>query len=82
MKLPRNVSGEDLVRFLKKFGYQPTRQTGSHIRLTRITESKELHLTIPAHNPLRIGTLHAILVQASLQTGIELEKLRQMLSGV
>jgi predicted RNA binding protein YcfA (HicA-like mRNA interferase family) len=34
MKLPRDVHGADLVRALAKLGYQPTRQAGSHIRLT------------------------------------------------
>ncbi|MGZ8181780.1 MAG: type II toxin-antitoxin system HicA family toxin [Methylobacter sp.] len=36
-----------------------TRQTGSHIRLTTF-ESGEHHITIPAHNPLKIGTLAAV----------------------
>lgn len=60
MKLPRDLSGEDLVKALKSLGYQVTHQTGSHIRLTT-TEKGEHHLTIPAHNPLKIGTLNAIL---------------------
>lgn len=37
-----------------------TRQTGSHIRLTT-TINGEHHITIPAHNPLRIGTLSSII---------------------
>ena len=32
MKLPRDLSGQDLVRTLKKLGYEVTHQTGSHIR--------------------------------------------------
>jgi len=34
MKLPRDISGPELARLLKKLGYQITRQTGSHLRLT------------------------------------------------
>jgi len=34
MKLPRNISGAELAGALKKLGYQITRQTGSHLRLT------------------------------------------------
>ena len=34
MKLPRNVSGEQLAKALKLLGYEITRQTGSHFRLT------------------------------------------------
>lgn len=60
MKLPRDLSGQDLVKNLKKLGYEVTHQTGSHIRLT--TQQKgEHHITIPAHNPLKVGTLNAIL---------------------
>jgi predicted RNA binding protein YcfA (HicA-like mRNA interferase family) len=38
-----------------------TRQSGSHMRLTRIDADREQHLTIPAHKPLRVGTLRQIL---------------------
>jgi len=34
MKIPRDISGEELARLLKKYGYEVTRQKGSHIRLT------------------------------------------------
>ncbi|MEL4897030.1 type II toxin-antitoxin system HicA family toxin [Crocosphaera sp. Alani8] len=60
MKLPRDLSGQDLVRTLKKLGYEVTHQTGSHIRLTTQKQG-EHHITIPAHNPLKVGTLKAIL---------------------
>ena len=60
MKLPRDVSGEGLAKALRTFGYQVTRQTGSHLRLTT-TENGEHHVTIPRHDPLRIGTFAAIL---------------------
>lgn len=60
MKLPRNLSSDDLIRSLSRFGYQVTRQTGSHIRLAT-QENGEHHLTIPAHNPIKIGTLNNIL---------------------
>jgi predicted RNA binding protein YcfA (HicA-like mRNA interferase family) len=60
VKLPRDISGDDLVKALAKRGYIVTRQTGSHMRLTT-TERGEHHVTIPRHNPLRLGTLSAIL---------------------
>lgn len=56
MKLPRDLSGRDLSKALRKLGYEITRQTGSHIRLT--TQRKgEHHLTIPDHASLKVGTL-------------------------
>ena len=53
MRIPRDIGGEELVKILKKYGYQITRQTGSHIRLT--TDIKGEHrITIPKHtNALR-----------------------------
>lgn len=60
MKLPRDLSGEGLVKALKRFDYILDRQTGSHIRLTTQLNG-EHHITIPAHNPLKVGTLNAIL---------------------
>ena len=60
MKLPRVISGVELANLLTKYGYEITRQTGSHIRLTTITKG-EHHITIPAHKYLKIGTLSGIL---------------------
>jgi predicted RNA binding protein YcfA (HicA-like mRNA interferase family) len=61
MKLPRDVGGEELAGLLRQYGYQQTRQTGSHMRLTSSLKGAELHLTIPRHDSLRIGTLDHIL---------------------
>ena len=60
MKIPRDIGGEDLCKALEKFGYQRTRQTGSHIRLTTLLKG-EHHITIPSYQSLRVGTLNAIL---------------------
>jgi predicted RNA binding protein YcfA (HicA-like mRNA interferase family) len=59
MKLPRDVSGEELARQLKIFGYVTTRQTGSHMRLTT-TQRGEHHVSIPQHRSLKLGTLAGI----------------------
>lgn len=34
MRIPRDLSGQELTGLLKRYGYQITRQTGSHLRLT------------------------------------------------
>ncbi len=60
MKLPRDVGGEELANLLGKYGYEVTRQTGSHLRLTSTLKDTEHHLTIPRHKPLRVGTLSGI----------------------
>lgn len=80
MKLPRNLSGVQLIKALEKFGYQATRQTGSHIRLSS-NVSKEHHLTVPLHDPLRIGTLAAILADVATHHGITRDVLITRLFG-
>lgn len=60
MKLPRDISGLSLAKALKALGYEITRQSGSHIRLTSAVNG-EHHITIPAHDPIKIGTLAGIL---------------------
>lgn len=69
MKLPRDLSGARLIKALDRLGYRVTRQTGSHVRLT-CASSKEHHLTIPLHDPLRVGTLAAILADIAAHHGI------------
>lgn len=60
-KLPV-LSGEELIRALKKAGFQVVRQKGSHVSL-----QKENHKTVvPVHNELAKGTLLGILKQCSL----------------
>ena len=60
MKLPRDLSGKDLVKALSSLNYEVTRQTGSHIRLTTKLNG-EHNITVPAHDPIKVGTLNAIL---------------------
>jgi predicted RNA binding protein YcfA (HicA-like mRNA interferase family) len=60
VKIPINLGSRELIKALKKLGYEVSHQTGSHIRLTT-QEKGEHNITIPAHNLLKIGTLNAIL---------------------
>jgi len=60
MKVPRDVHASELIKLLKRYGYIVTRQTGSHIRLSKRLESGDHAITIPNHRPIKIGTLQAI----------------------
>lgn len=60
MKLPRDLSGVELASLLRRYGYLITRQTGSHLRLTSTIKGREHHITIPAHDPLKVGTISGI----------------------
>ncbi len=78
MKLPRNIDAQQFIKALQNYGYQPTRQTGSHIRLTT-QQNGQHHLTIPNHDPLRIGTLNAILTDVAQHLGVSKEELAERL---
>jgi predicted RNA binding protein YcfA (HicA-like mRNA interferase family) len=78
MKLPRDVSGAQLVKALGRLGYRVSRQAGSHVRLT-CEQPKQHHITIPNHDSLRIGTLAAILNDVASHHGFSREALVEKL---
>ena len=79
MKLPRDLSAADLEKRLRRaYGYHFVRQLGSHRRLTTQTGS-EHHLTIPNHDPLRPGTLRAILGEVMSHHHVTLEEVLKTL---
>ena len=80
MRLPRDLSGEDLVQALSRFGYRVTRQTGSHIRLTTMIGG-EHHVTVPRHDPLRVGTLNSILTDVANHAGLTRDELLSRILG-
>jgi len=78
VKLPRDISGAELAARLEVLGYTVTRQSGSHLRLTTLSQGQH-HITIPAHTPLRVGTLSAILGEVASHCGLTREQLLQRL---
>jgi predicted RNA binding protein YcfA (HicA-like mRNA interferase family) len=74
-KTPRNVSGSDLIKLFRKYDYEVIRQKGSHIRLSKTSEEGTHNLTIPNHNPVKLGTLNAILNDAADQLRISKDEL-------
>jgi predicted RNA binding protein YcfA (HicA-like mRNA interferase family) len=64
MKTPRDLSGVELAKALRKLGYVITRQSGSHLRVTT-PAGGEHHEVIPNHSPIKIGTLKSILRNVS-----------------
>jgi predicted RNA binding protein YcfA (HicA-like mRNA interferase family) len=80
MRLPRDLSGNDLAHALRVFGYRVTHQSGSHLRLTTV-EPSEHHVTIPRHGALRVGTLAAILSDVGGHIGLTRGELLKRLFG-
>ena len=80
MRLPRDVSGAPLVAALSGFGYVLTRQKGSHVRLSTDAHGQH-HITIPLHDPLRVGTLNAILKDVAEHAGLTRDEVAETLFG-
>ncbi len=80
MKLPRDLCGAQLAKSLARIGYRTTRQTGSHLRLTTAAPS-EHHVTIPVHDPLKVGTLAAILADIAAHQEMSRDELLKLLFG-
>ena len=78
MRVPRDLSGAELVKRLERLGYGVTRQTGSHLRLS-CTAHGEHHLNNTKRDPLRTGTLAANLAAVANQHCISLDALLQKL---
>ena len=78
MRLPRDLDGEQLARLLRRYGYEVTRQAGSHLRLTTM-QGGEHHVTIPRHRPLRVGTLNGILKDVAQHLDMERDELLETL---
>ncbi len=73
MRLPRDIDASDLIKAIRYFGYETTRQTGSHIKLTT-QQNGQHHLTIPNHDPIKIGTLQAIVTEVAQHAGLSKEE--------
>jgi predicted RNA binding protein YcfA (HicA-like mRNA interferase family) len=73
-KLP-SISGERLVRALKRAGFVELRQKGSHVSLEKRTPDKTFKTVVPQHSTLSKGTLSDILKQA----GLTVEQLLELL---
>ena len=62
----KRLSGPEVVDILRIFGFEVHSQRGSHAKLRRIrAEGVRQTLTIPLHAELDIGTLRAIVRQAT-----------------
>jgi predicted RNA binding protein YcfA (HicA-like mRNA interferase family) len=68
------VSGQDMIKALRKIGYERDHQTGSHIIL-RHTAPPHRRVSIPNHAEIARGTLRAII----RETGLTIDELGHLL---
>jgi predicted RNA binding protein YcfA (HicA-like mRNA interferase family) len=79
MKIPRDLSGAQLVKVLcRDWNYRVVHQEGSHIILQTDTPANQ-RLSVPNHNPLRLGTLNGIIRVVSVHKGVERQQLLDIL---
>lgn len=78
MKLPRDLSGTDLVKALCALGYERVRQDGSHVRLTTVRGGQH-HVTVPNHSPIKLGTLRGVLKAVATHHKLTVEELGRQL---
>ena len=72
MKLPRGISGADVIRALERVDFAILRQEGSHVRLGR----GAVRVTVPLHVAVAPGTLKAILRQSGMTLAEFIEAIR------
>jgi predicted RNA binding protein YcfA (HicA-like mRNA interferase family) len=80
MKLPRDLSGAELVRVLcRDWGYRQVHQEGSHVILETEQPSHQ-RISVPTHRSLRVGTLNAILRAVSRHKAVARDEVLRTLS--
>jgi len=72
-KLPRDLSGRQVVKALERAGFYVLHQKGSHIIMRR--DEPKTTVSVPGHSQLRVGTLRVILHQA----GMDIKELIELL---
>lgn len=78
MRTPRDVSGPALLKALRRMGYEPVRQRGSHVRITTQLDG-EHHEVVPTHRAIRVKTLSSILKSIARHHGMTVgELLREL----
>ena len=80
MRIPRNISGKELIKSLEKIGYENySSKRKSYSKTSKFPE--EHHLTIPNHEPIKIGTLSSIPGEIAKYRNLKKEDLVNQLFG-
>src|SRR5260370_25707590 len=79
LRLPRDLSGHELAKLLRGYGYDIVRQSGSHLQLRSSIRGTNHQVTVPAHKSLRLGTLNSIISRVSDYTQIDRSRIVQEL---
>ena len=76
MRLPRDISGDELARLLRRrYGYRFVRQRGSHMRLTSTMRGADGHVSVPRHRNVKVTVLNSIISQVGEYLGMSRDEL-------
>lgn len=71
-----NISGRDVIKILvKEFGFETTRQSGSHVILRKYKDGKKITTVVPLHDEIKPGTLLGILSLGGINKDEFLDKI-------
>lgn len=73
-KLPRSLNGSTLIRGLRRVGYVEIRTVGDHVQMQSRANGTH-QTTVPLHNPIKVGTLSAIISGVCRHLGINRDEL-------
>ena len=80
MRIPRDISGKELIKLLSVFGYEIIHQKGSHIKVTT-KQNGQHHIAVPNHDPIKIGTLNGIISQVANHLALTKNEISEKLFG-
>lgn len=80
MRIPRDISGKELIKLLSVFGYEIIHQKGSHIKVTT-KQNGQHHIAVPNHDPIKIGTLNGIISQVANHLALTKNEISEKLLG-
>lgn len=81
MIVPSDLTGKELLKLCSRhFGYEKTRQVGSHI-LATTTINGQHHITIPDHKPIKTNTLRGIVKDIAEHFGKDPKYISEVLFG-
>jgi predicted RNA binding protein YcfA (HicA-like mRNA interferase family) len=69
------ISGQQMVKALKRAGFEVLRQRGSHVSMEKREPQITRKTVVPQHREIRPGTLNDILKQ----TGLSKDDLRKLI---
>jgi len=79
LRLPRDISGDRLIRLLERYGYEVVRQRGSHSQLVSRVSGADHHITVPRQRSIKVGLLGAIVSDVAEYLGRDRESFSEEL---